>query len=60
MKKLKIWWAKVWCLHYWIKGFEIDVMYGRGYLYPYTCKKCNKVIHRWSDEPPISYVEPEL
>lgn len=49
-KKLK----QLVCMHYWQKGFEIDIMYTKGYLYPFDCLRCGKKIKRWSGNEPIS------
>lgn len=47
------------CLHRWKKGLYIDIQYGKGFLWEYDCNVCEKKIHRWTGNEPISGILPE-
>lgn len=47
-----------WCLHLWKKGDIVDIQYGKGFLYRWTCKECEKVVYRFDYEAPISMILP--
>jgi len=53
-KKLKQWG----CLHLWRKDVLLDILYGKGFLYQYECKVCEKKIARWTGNEPISGILP--
>jgi hypothetical protein len=46
------------CLHLWKKTVLLDIMYGKGFLYQYECKECEKKIARWTGNEPISMITP--
>lgn len=37
-----------------MKGVEVDLQYGKGYLYPFDCDVCGKRVYRWAGREPIS------
>ena len=47
-------WKQLTCLHLWVKGLPVDLQYGKGYLWRYDCKECDKIIYRWYGNEPIS------
>ena len=54
---MRKWWQRLWCLHnYELDELPIvDIVYGKGFLKAYTCKKCGKEIHRFND--PVNYID---
>lgn len=42
------------CPHHYIQGLTVDIQYGKGYKYEFTCARCHKRVERWWDNPPIS------
>lgn len=48
-------WHQLGCGHYWVKGSMVDWIYGKGIVYEWICKVCDKKIRRTNYYSPISF-----